>query len=107
MAMQIVKMVQMKIRRYVTIGLVIQKLNFHVKMDVAYQNYGCAILIMIAAMIRTNQLICVDKRIVRLVGKDVQDDPIIVAYPNGYSAMVKMIVEMDPMNYQKIVHNVT
>lgn len=107
MEMLIVKTVLMKTHRFVTIVLVILKRNLLAKMDVVYQNYGCAISTTIAAMIPTNLLICVDKRIVRQVGNVVLVDLIIVAYPNGFSVMVKTIVATVATNYRKIVHNVT
>lgn len=80
-----------------------KKLNSHVRMPDAYRNYGCAILITIVVMILMNQLTCADREIVRLDGSDARDNQIIVAYPNGYSVMVKMIVVIIVMNCPKIV----
>ncbi|RZC33909.1 Ldl recept a domain containing protein [Asbolus verrucosus] len=99
--MQIVKTVQMKIQVYAINRNVIQQRNLHAKMVVAFQNYGCAILTMIAETILTNRLICVDKRIVQRGGEDVPGEIITGAFQNGSSAMVKMTAVIDPMNFQK------
>lgn len=65
------KMVPTKIPVFVTSKFVIQQLNSLVRMDDAFQNCGCAILTMIVGMIRTNRLICADRKIVQPAGKDV------------------------------------
>lgn len=89
MEIQTVKMVQMKMRRFVTRGLVIQKRNFRAKMEGVYQNCGCATSIMIVGMILMNRLTCVDRGTALQVGRDAQDGPTTDAYLNGCSATVK------------------
>lgn len=74
-------------------------------MVAAYQNFGSVILITIVATTQTNPLTCVDNGTVRLAGKDVQEEPIIGVYPNGYSVMVKTIVVTVRTNYPKTVQN--
>lgn len=106
MVMLIAKMEVMRIQVFVIRELVIQKLNLVVRMDVAFQNYGCVISIMIVVMILMSQLICADKEIVQLVGKDVPDNRITVVYQNGCSVMVKMIVVIIVMSFQRIVQHV-
>lgn len=78
------------------------KLNLLARMDVAYRNYGCVILIMIVVMILMNQHTCVVSVIVQQVGNGVQVNQIIDAYQNGYSVMAKMIVVITVMKNQKI-----
>lgn len=70
----------------------ILKLSLIARTVVVYPNYGCATLIMTAVMIPTNLHTCADKGIVLLAGKDAPVNRIIVAYPNGYSVMVRTTV---------------
>lgn len=103
MEIQIVKITVMKTLLCVTIDLVTQTPNSPARTDAAFPNYGCAISTMIAVMTLMNQHTCVVKRIVRLDGEDALASLTTDAYQNGCSVMEKTIVEMDPMNCQKIV----
>lgn len=85
----------------------IQKPSTRVKTAVVYRNCGFVISTTIAAMIRTSPLSCVDSGIVLLDGKDALVKPITVVYPNGCSAMAKMIVVTDRTNCPKIVQSVS
>ena len=77
---------------------VTQKQNLHAKMANVFQFCGNVILTMIAAMTVMNQLTFVATKIVPVVGGDVLVMPTIVAFPNGYFVMEKMIAEMHLMN---------
>lgn len=78
-----------------------RKLNFPARMVVAFQNYGCVILIMIVVMILMSQHICVVKGIVQLDGNVVQANRITDAYPNGCFVMGKTIVGTIVMSYRR------
>lgn len=84
-------------------GLVMMKLNLHVKMAVVYQNCGCVTLIMIVVMIQMNQRTCAVNVTVQRAGNDAQDNQIIDAYQNGYFVMEKMIAVITVMKKPKTV----
>jgi hypothetical protein len=107
MTTPIVKMEVMKIRLCVINEPVIRKPNSAAKMAVAFQNCGCVISITIVVMTPMSQLICVANVTAQPDGRDVPANQIIVAFQNGYSAMVKMIVVIVVTSCQKIVPNVT
>jgi hypothetical protein len=75
-------------------------------MVAVYQNFGSVILITIVVTTQMNPLTCVDNGTVQLVGKDVQEEPIIGVYLNGYSVMVKTIAVTVRTSCLKIVQNV-
>ena len=78
--------------------IVTQIQNLLAKMANVFQFCGNVILITIVAMIVMNQPTFVATKIVPVVGGDVLVMPTIVAFPNGYFVMEKMIVEMHQMN---------
>lgn len=80
--------------------------NSAARTDAVFLNCGCVISIMIAAMTRMNRPTCVANATVPLAGRDVQDNRITVAFPNGCSVMVKTIVAITVMNCQRIVPHV-
>lgn len=81
----------------------IPRLNSPARMAVALPNSGCATLTMIAEMIQMNQPICVVNETVPLDGNGALVNPTIGAYPNGCSAMERMIAVTTAMNCQRTV----
>lgn len=104
MGILIVKTIVTKIPQCVTIDHVTQIQNSLARMDAVFPNYGCVTSITIVEMILMNQLTCAGRKIALTDGDGVQDNRTTDVYQNGCSVMVRMIVEMDPMNCQKIVH---
>jgi hypothetical protein len=107
MVILIVKMEVTKTRPFVINELVMPKRTLLAKTDDAFRSYGCVISIMIVEMIQMNQRICAVNETVQLGGRDVLVNPITGVFPNGCSAMERMIVEIIAMNFQKIVQSVT
>lgn len=97
MATRIVLMDLMKMTKFANMN-VTQIQNLLAKMANVFQFCGNVILTMTVAMTVMNQLTFVATKIVPVVGGDVLVMPTIGAFPNGYSVMAKMIVEMHPMN---------
>jgi len=93
METRIAQMAPMKMTKFANMN-VIQRQNFHARMANVFQSYGSAILTMIVEMILMNLLTYAETAIVLVAGEGVQDMPITVAFPNGSSAMAKMIAEM-------------
>lgn len=71
-----------------------------------FPSYGCAILIMIAVMIRMSRLICAVKETVRQDGSVVLGNQITDAFLSGCSVTEKMIAETIVMSYLIIVLSV-
>jgi hypothetical protein len=94
---RIVLMDLMKMTKFANM-IVTQIQNLLAKMANVFQFCGNVILITIVAMIVMNQPTFVATKIVPVVGGDVLVMPTIVAFPNGYFVMEKMIVEMHQMN---------
>merc|ERR1719412_49972 len=93
----------MNLTKFVIIENATKKPSFLATMENASQFYGVVILITTVETTVMSLHTFAETEIVQLVGAAVLVMPTTAAFPNGCSAMEKMIVEMDQTNFRKIV----